>query len=706
MKTVVICEKPNVANKVKAVVKEPNTRIVSAHGHIVELGFDGEDEKWTYPVITTLKDILLKPMSNSAQTLQDIIDVAREADVLVSATDLDREGSAIFLEIYLYMKEKFKDFDPELKRMHLSSLSKSEIKKAWSNLQDFDYGRSYAGFTRNYQDMQWGINLTRALTLASNSYFGVMSSGRVQTPMLKFLVERDMKIDKFEPKTYFNVKLKAEVVVEGKAELITLLYDGKITDVQKANTIKSAFKPGDKITLGVSDSENKIPPPPPFNGTSLQVNGSKITGISPKDIANRSNGVAQKLYESSLISYPGTDSEKYTDDWKEPDYAEFKKLLETATGETLSGRNIPITGRKSDPAHPCIRPISLWDDDTKTLSSREKQIYDLIARRCSAGFCEDGVDSVKRVKVDSKGHKFKTTGRAVKNEGWRTVYPYYKKQSNDIPNVSDGDIATVVNVISESKETKPPARFNDIALISLCEKHGLGTKNTRPSMIEKLVKRGYVDVVPKGKKNFLRTTAEGRNVIKVLDNYAVMVTGTELTEIFNGYMDGIETSPDWETIYQHANHDMIRQLVDIMDEFVHNERQICVDLTGQDPDEVVECPKCGHDMLLRRGKSGVRFFGCTAWPDCECSFFINDEETIRSSLKCGCGLFTVSGNVGKRDYLRCLNPDCDSSPLRCERCGKPLRVGRSRKTEKLYILCRKCDDFNSWTLNLDGVKKV
>ena len=720
MRTVIVCEKPNVAKRVASVIHEVDVKVVSARGHLIEVSFNktGEkDGKWTYPVIRPWNELNLNPIEGSMDILVNIKNACEHADRLVSATDLDREGSSIFLEMFMFMKKMFGDrFDPELKRMELSSLSDKEIRKAWSDLKPFDWGRSYAGFSRNIQDMEWGINLTRALTLSTNNYFGLLSGGRVQTPMLKMVVDRDREIEAFKPDTYHQLYVRLEVMVDGRQEKIELKYDGKINTPEKLAEIRRAVKAGDRTVLTVIDRESATPPPVPFSGTTLQIEGNRATGISAKDIADRSNGIAQRLYERGAVSYPGTDSEKYPADWVKNDHVDFRLLLEDILGignDVLSGVE-PIVGIKEDPAHPCIRPVGkpVWQAGEKKLEE-QKKLFDLIVRRCAAGHCDPSIDSVKTVTAKFGNHRFKGVGRVTKQKGWKEVYPWFKDTAKNMANVTDGDRGLVLGVRQETKETNPPARFNIISLIGVCDKHGFGTKNTRPGIIEKLDDRNYVGITRSGKKNVLESTEEGRRVIDVLDRYADVVTSTELTDMFNSMMNRVEThTEDSETfdVFENVNADMLEKLALVMDTFKKNEQTIGVEVCGGDIKHPIECPKCGEDMRLRRGKSGKRFFGCTAWPDCDQSIFFDEEETIRFGYRCRCGMPLISGEITLRSgatmsYVRCLNEKCEQNPLRCTACNKPVYVGRSRKDGTPYVRCVACNMFNQFRVDMDGVEK-
>lgn len=694
MTTVIVCEKPAVAKKVRNAITDPDVEVVSARGHLVEVAFPKTEKEWTYPVIIQPDSLKLEPIHDSVKVLDNIGSSCLDADVLVSATDLDREGSSIFLEILKFLQDLNEEFDPVLKRMEMSSLTETEIKSAWSNLKEFDWGRSYAGFTRNVQDMHWGINLTRALTLATRNMKGILSGGRVQTPMLKLIVEKDREIEKFVSRPYYQLTMMVEF---GLGKKLDMLYEGKITSPEQLKDILDSIKAGDKVVLHVDDKEQKIPPPPPFSGTMLQIEGNRALGLSAKEIADRQNGLAQSLYEKGICTYPGTDSEKYPLDWKDKDLDSFKTLLSKYVKEHLPKDN-PVEGDAVDPAHPCIRPVSL---PTSDLSDKEMKLYDLIARRCAAGFEEPCIESVKSVRTVIDGHRFRAFGKSTKSEGWRKVYPFIKSQEKDIPDVRDGESGTVSGSRHQMKETQPPSKYNVISLIAHCDKLGLGTKNTRPGIIDKLSERGYVETHTSGKKTVLTATDDGKRVADVIDKYAELMTDAGLTEMFNASMDDIEKDPD---LFLPRNKDMLDRLLDTLNKFKANERSIGFEITGVDIGSPIKCPKCGKDMTIRKSKDGkYKFFGCMGYPDCDKSMFFQDDEILRFGIRCGCGLPLISGDIEKRgEFVRCLDDKCDRSPLRCRKCGRSIYVGRSKKTGKLYARCGDCNSFD-FLVDLDRV---
>jgi len=700
----IICEKPDQASKIKmALVGENDIEVMAARGHLVELSFGNEEkgDRWTYPNIMPPDELRIAPIDSDCQRILDNMATRfMDADVIISATDLDREGSAIFYEILLYVSAKLgRDFSDRLKRMEVSSLTTKEIQQSWKKLKDFDWGRSMAGYTRNIQDMQWGINLTRALTLAAQGFDpgqSVLSGGRVQTAILKIIYDRDKLIADFVPDEYHQIK----VICDTDAGQFEAIYDGpRIDSKERADEIVADITGADTV-VDVKHEDKSNPPPAPFNGTDLQVEGNKVTGISAKEIADRSNGVAQKLYTKGIISYPGTDSQKHPADWEDKDFDILYDMLDKVLSGFARSRKRPVEGGKEDPAHPAIRPVSKVSEDS--LDAKEAKLYNLICRRCAAGFMEDSVDAITNFTMDINGHPFKAIGKVLKVEGWREVYPYGMQDDKSLPDVNDGDDAHVAKVKREKKTTKPKPHYNTITIITEADKKKLGTKNTRPAIIDKLVKRGYVKAASSGKKKVMTVTPLGRKVIDVLTEFAPMSTNTSMTIMFENNMDDIEQSENAPSEFESRNTEMLEALSEIMTAMKTSHADIGARLTDIDRDEYIKCPTCGKAMVERKAKkTKTRFVGCTGYPECDTSFFLNPGEQLRKGLKCKCGLPLASGvlndfNRGDLEYVRCL-ANCSQSPLICAKCGNVVRPFKSRKGGS-FVRC--CDTINNFEMRL------
>ena len=425
-----------------------------------------------------------------------------------------------------------------------------------------------------------------------------------------------------------------------------------------------------------------------------------MLGFTPDEIANRQTGLAQALYEGGFTSYPGTDSEKYPADWDDSDVSQFVELLEGILHTELNDCP-PTIGKKDDPAHPCIMPVAFPNADT--LSANERALFDLIARRCACGFGNDAIDATKNIHTTIGKHRFSLVGKTCKDKGWRDIYPFTDRKDRDVPNIDDGITGNIKGTRQEKKLTKPPSPYNVTSLIAKCEKYGLGTKNTRPGIIDKMVGRKYLATTRTGKKTVLHPFETAISVVEILDRYADIASGQELTDMFNKNMLAIEKDDSKaEKMFYKVNKSMFENLESLLKSFKQNEKKIREEISGYKAFEIA-CPVCKGELLLKKSRSGKYFYGCSNYPDCSNSYFINPGEELRETLRCGCGLPLVSGKSDKNEYIRCIG-DCDDTPLRCGKCGDGSTAGIS-KNGKPYVLCRKCRNFK-FDIDLDRIEKV
>jgi len=721
-KVLVITEKPRVAKKIaealggKGIRAERRDRVpiyrferdgdkwavVPASGHVLELDFPDSGGKWTFPVIYPPEKLVYRPIRGKAAYLRAIKREGEGADTVIVATDLDTEGSAIGLEIVRYLgweKEK------EILRAEFSALTPEAIRRAFSNLKPFDYPRANAGWARRVLDLEWGANVTRALTLSTreHSWVKVLSGGRVQSPALALIVQREREIREFVPKKYYVVVGVFETPRGETFEAEALPPEGqdRIWDKSLAERIKSEVL-GKSGPAQVTSREVKVAPPPPFNGTDMQVEVSRITGLTPRQIADRTTGIAQQLYEAGLISYIGTESQKYPKEWSKRDFEAMVKVIQSweplkndAKWVLENMRPKPVEGKKEDPAHPCIHIVGAPKGPEDLPTKRHAKVYEVIARRVLATLAPDGRDRRTRVDVVVESHPFRATGRVVLEPGWRRVYPYAKPKERELPRVESGEELRCIDVRIEEKETQPPPRYTPRSLIREMERLGLGTKNTRAQILDILRERGYVE----GKS--FKPTPIGEAVIKALEKSAPEIVSPELTAQLDKAMQEIELGKMEPEEFLKTT---LARLREIVEEFKSRGLEV-----GQSLAEAVRehrragrqvgtCPSCGAPLVVRRSRYG-RFVSCSAYPDCEVKFNLyRGEEILRES--CSCGLPLVRGRVrtkaGKRlTYTRCIG-NCPETPLRCRECGAPVIPRRGRYG--VYLTCTECNKVNYFTV--------
>ena len=399
MNTLILTEKPNVSEKIANFlgkvkknqyegvkyyeVEDGGNKIyvVSAVGHLYKLrqripikDYPFFDVEWVEMFKNSKKSKYVEPY------VKLIEEISKDVDTFVNACDYDIEGSVIGYNALLYgaKTEISKSF-----RMKFSSLTKDEIVSAYENLNPPDYPMINAGLARHILDWYYGINTSKAMTdslkKASGRYV-TLSAGRVQTPTLKFLLEREKEIGQFVSEPYWIL------FIEFKKDGITVKasYQKEFFDESEALSIFKDIKNKSALVKEISKKEKRINPPYPFDLGTLQKESYKNFGFLPK----RTQDIAQSLYEAGLISYPRTSSQKYPPSLNLRGIMEKLKNIENYSSdcaELLKTSLKPTEGKKDDPAHPAIHPTG---EMPKKLTDDQAKLYDLVVRRFLAVFAK------------------------------------------------------------------------------------------------------------------------------------------------------------------------------------------------------------------------------------------------------------------------------------------------------------------------------
>ncbi len=711
MVTLIIAEKPNVARKIayalaegkpvrKTIGKVPYyelTRdgkkiiVAPAVGHLFSLapkskiyGYPVFDIEWV-PVY-----VAEKGKSYAKDYIKALATLAKRADEFVVACDYDTEGEVIGYTALKYAC----GVDPsKAKRMRFSALTRKDLLRAWYNLEPtINFGMADAGIARHVLDWYWGVNLSRALTSAIKRASGkwmVLSTGRVQGPTLKFLVDREKEIQNFKPTPYWVIKM----ILEKNGEKYTANYEKeRILDEEEAKRIVEEAKKGPAFVERIDVKQQNRNPPVPFDLGTLQREAYSAFGYSPKKTLE----IAQKLYEKGYTSYPRTSSQKL------PKNLNFRNIIQNLAKlpeykpfahELLGKERLkPVEGKKDDPAHPAIYPTGELPKPGE-LTKDEQNLYDLIVRRFLALFMEPAVREIMKVIINSNSHRFILSGARTLKEGWLKVYGKYIKFDEVIlPPFREGERVKVLQIKRERKKTKPPARYSPAAVIKKMEDLGIGTKATRAQILETLYQRGYIE----GKKK-IKVTPLGMRVVEALEKNVPEIVSVELTRAFEEKMEEIMAGK--------ANKDEVieeskEQLIKILKQFKERELdigRILLETTGtgvttgkgasrragavrelteeeenevkkaaeaeenkSEPLVVGKCPKCGGDLVVRYNrKTGKRFVGCSNWPKCNVTYpLLQRGRIIPTNKTCCNGAPVVKIREKGREYEICLDMNC------------------------------------------------
>lgn len=549
-KVLVIAEKPKAARKIAEALSDKlithkykeipyfeikrgdlTIFVASATGHLYEL----HTETTEYPVFE-YKWVPAYFVNQEKKYTRNYLELLgmlfKNCGFYVNACDYDIEGSVIG-----YMLIKFHGNEKRAYRAKFSSLTAPEIKTSFTKLFSLDYNMIEAGLCRHELDWIWGINISRALMKAIFTTAGkrvILSAGRVQTPTLKYIVEKDLERKLFIPLPQYTI---TAIIKKDSLNIKVDYSENPVISEALAKSVKdNVEKSGYLIVRSYNITRLKYNPPPPFNLSDLQEEAARIYGLSPM----KTQEIAEQLYLDALISYPRTNSQKLppTLNFREilsklAKMGKYNELVTKLIAET-HGVLKPVEGEKEDPAHPAIYPTGVLP---QKLAREQAAIYDLIVRRFLAVFAPPA--TLLQVKLalstPSNGHRFETSGLSIEYPGWMTYYPFFTPSSKFIPVLKQGEKLQVVKVIIRETYTKPSPKLKKIDILRWMEKKGIGTESTRAIIIEKLFDRNYLINTKTG----VEVSELGRGVVEVIEDYFPDLISVDLTRKFEVLMDDI-----------------------------------------------------------------------------------------------------------------------------------------------------------------------
>jgi len=676
--------------------------IVCAVGHLFNLDPADKGKGWNYPIFNAewKPSFSVRKQSEFSKKYFEVIEqMAKNANDYIVCTDFDTEGSVIGFNIL-----KFICGVEDGKRMKFSTLTKDELVDSYKNMsKHLDIGQIESGLARHQLDWLWGINLTRALTLAlknATKGFNILSSGRVQSPTLAILYEKEEEIRKFKSIPFWELQL--HVKIDGM-EAIAKHEKGKLWDKEEADKTLQECEGKDVKVKEIKKRQYKQSPPVPFNTTDLLSEAYAIFKFSP----TQTMSIAESLYQAGYISYPRSSSQKLP---PSINYGKILKSLATLPQYKKFARQllkkeklIPNEGTREDPAHPAI--YATWEvPDLKKLNIYQKKIYDLIVRRTLAAFADEATRESNTVSLDLDGHVFVLVGKRTIEPGWTEIYePYLTIDELILPELKVGQNVKVLKLEELAKETEPPGRYSQGSVLKELESRNLGTKATRAEILQTLYDRKYIV----GKS--IQVTKLGEAVVKSLKEYSPRIISEDLTKKFEEEMEQVfNGKKKREDVVEEAK----ETLTDILKEFKENEQKIGKKLleglveAREQESHIGACPNCndGKLKILRSRLSGKFFVGCSSYFKCaKCGF-------TRAACKCICekcgqpkGKCKCSWNDKKWE------PSCQTTyPLPgraniqptgkiCDKCNTPIiQVWRKGRRPFRMCLSTTCETKKDW----------
>ncbi|WP_336328450.1 DNA topoisomerase I [Halovenus sp. HT40] len=695
----IITEKDNAARRIAEILSDGSAdaerhngvnvyrwgdkRVVGLSGHVVGLDFPEEYANWrdVQPVELIDADIVTEPTQENIVTTLEAL--ANQADEAVIATDYDREGELIGKEAYELVEDRI---DGPIERVRFSSITDNEVKEAFANPDDLDFDLAAAGEARQIIDLIWGAALTRFLSLSARQLGDdFISVGRVQSPTLKLIVDREREIQAFDPETYWE--LFADLAKNGSEFEAQYFYeddDGteaeRVWSESDADTVHETLQDSDSVAVeSVNRRTRTDNPPEPFNTTAF-ISAAGSLGYS----AQRAMSIAEELYTDGYTTYPRTDNTVYPEDL-EPD-----ELLDDFTGSPHFGEDAeqllaadeiePTRGDEETTDHPPIHPTGELPARSD-LSEDEWEIYELIVRRFFATVAEAATWEHLRVVAGVADLRLKANGKRLIEEGYHAVYPYSSTSENHVPDVEEGETLAITDVRLDEKETQPPRRYGQSRLIQKMEEMGIGTKSTRHHAVEKLYDRGYLEDDPP------RPTALAEAVVNAAEEFAEMVVSEEMTAELESDMSAIaegEATLDDVT-------DSSREMLEAVFEELHESREEI----GEHLQESLKadrrlgpCPECGSDLLVRQSRQGSYFVGCDGFPECRFTLPLpsTGEPLVLEETCDDHQMHHVKMLAGRDTFVhgcpRCAAAEADESEDRvigaCPECGEGVAPQEQR----------------------------
>ncbi|TSC70414.1 MAG: DNA topoisomerase I [Parcubacteria group bacterium Gr01-1014_46] len=560
------------------------------------------------------------------KVVEEIHELADKATEILLATDPDREGEAIAWHIAQATGLKHP------KRVVFHEITKEAVTEAVLHPRKIDMNLKEAQEARRVLDRLVGYDLSGVIW--KKVRYG-LSAGRVQSPALRIIMEREREIRAFKSHKFWIIS--ADVESLNKVPF-TVICEEEPTDPNVLkNIVEKAEKAGGENKWEVKDvkeTEVKKSPRAPFITSTLQQSASSRLGFAP----SRTMGIAQKLYEEGHITYMRTDSTTLSQNA----LGQIALVVEKKFGkENLQIRTYSVKSKNAQEAHEAIRPTHL-DLESAGHTDEQKKLYRLIWQRAVSSQMKDAGTLRTKITAHAKGENipdFSITGTQIKSPGWLLADPDSRGDDVELPKVSSGEKLDLKKINTEEKETEPPGRYSEAGLIKELEKRGIGRPSTYASIIKTIEDRGYVEKVNKA----LVPTDTGDVVSSFLEENF----GQYISDSFTAEME------DKLDLIAEGKAEYVKTLKTFYKPFLAEVKE--KDKTGKvtnmgDADASMKCPVCGKSMIIKLGRSG-KFLSCSTYPDCDGALTmdgheIKKDEPIGVDPETGLGVFVLVGKYG------------------------------------------------------------
>jgi DNA topoisomerase-1 len=707
-KNLVIVESPAKCKTIKKYLGK-GFEVMASYGHVRDL-IPKEG------AVDTDHDFAMKYqlIERNAKHVDSIVKAMKKSDALYLATDPDREGEAISWHLCELLKQRKALGDKPVHRVVFNEITKRAVNEALDHARDLSTELINAQQARRALDYLVGFNLSPLLWKKIRRG---LSAGRVQSPALCMIVEREIEIENFKPREYWTLEGDLNRDKQDFVARLTYLHGEKLKQFS-INNDKSANQAreellkaanGQLVVEEVEKKQRKRNPAAPFTTSTLQQEASRKLGFT----ASRTMRVAQQLYEGmdiggdtvGLITYMRTDSVNLAQDALD----ELRAYIPERYGDKALPDSPPVyktKAKNAQEAHEAIRPTSIRntpDEISKYLSAEQLKLYNLIWKRTIA--CQMIHATINTVSVDfacGEDNRLRANGSVVVDPGFMAVYQEGeddKKGDSEeklLPPMEKGDTCKLKDIRADQHFTEPPPRYSEASLVKTLEEHGIGRPSTYATIISTLQAREYVTLE---KKRFYPTDV-GRVVSKFLTEHFTQYVDYDFTARLEDELDAVARGEkDWVPLMQDF-WKPFKTLVDDKEASVSRS-----DVTTEATDE--ECPKCSKPLNIRLGRRG-RFIGCSGYPECDYTRNVDDErgngepEVVegRKCPDCESDLIIRSGRYGK--FIGCSNyPNCkyieplekpEDSGVQCPQCKKGNILKRKSRRGKIFFSCARYPD--------------
>ncbi len=563
-----------------------------------------------------------------------IKEISKKVNEVLLATDPDREGEAIAWHISEAINLK----NP--KRVTFNEITREAVKKALQNPRSIDLNLKTAQEARRVLDRLFGYELSGLIW--KKVRYG-LSAGRVQSPALRILMERERLIRSFIPEKYWIIT--ATVSNKKKKEFI-LVYTDEPRNYKEVKKIIQAGKKENWTVSDIKETKVKRNPQAPFRTSTLQQVASSRLGFSP----SKTMMIAQRLYEAGLITYMRTDSTTLSAQAQK----QASEVIKKQYGEKYyQPRNYGKQSKGAQEAHEAIRPSNL-NKFTAGNNGDQKKLYDLIWRRAISSQMSSA--EILRTKIsvnlDNKNTKpFSINGSRILFDGWLKASPISRSDDIELPKVKIGEKLKLVKIEDEEKETTPPPRYSEAGLVKELEKRGIGRPSTYAPIIRTLKDRGYVEKIG----SQLKPTDMGDVVSSFLEKYFTKYVSDEFTAEMENDLDKIAEG-------KNSYITTLKEFYNPFHKDIESKENIPKLTNLGNADKKFKCPLCQDSMIIKLGKNG-KFLSCKNFPDCsgartlEGKIIEGPKKLKEKCPKCDNFLVLREGRFGK--FISCSNyPKC------------------------------------------------